>query len=96
MGLHSLFEADLELNHFSQGSHWLRLEMVRDLGVAESVAPLSMAPWVKMEESDGSRRGQTCPRVLGGRYPNMGEEERRWKSRRLIDKRRQPPVKWQM
>ena len=51
--LNSLFDADLELNHFAQRSRWLRLETVMDSGAAKSVAPPSVAPWLKIEESDG-------------------------------------------
>ena len=73
--LNSLFDADLEVNHFAQGSRWLRLETVMDSGAAESIAPPSVAPWVKIEESDGSRRGQTYLSASGDRLPNLGEKK---------------------
>ena len=90
--LNSLFDADLELHHIAQGSRWLRLETVMDSVAAESVAP-SVAPQVKIEESDESRRSQTYPSPSGDRLPNLGERNR--KSPRLMDKRPQQPSKWQ-
>ena len=70
--LNSLFDADLELNQLAQGSLWLRLETVLDFGAAESVAPPSVAPWVKVEESDGSRMSQIYLSASADRLPNMG------------------------
>ena len=46
-----------------------------DSGAAESVAPPSVAPRVKIEESDGSRRGQTYLSASGDRLPNLGEKK---------------------
>ena len=54
--LNSLFDADLELHHFAQGSRWLRFETVMDSGGAESVAPLSVAPWLKIGRVIGAER----------------------------------------
>ena len=73
--LNSLFDADLELHHIAQGSRWLRLETVMDSVASESVAPPSVAPQVKIEESDGSRWSQTYPRPSGDRLPNLGENK---------------------
>ena len=41
----------------------------------ESVAPPSVAPWVKIEERDWNRRGQTCLSASGDRLPNLGEKK---------------------
>ena len=70
-GLHSLFDADLELHHIAQGSRWLRL----DSAAPESVAPPSTAPRVKVEESDGSNRGRTKLSTSGDRLPNLGDKK---------------------
>ena len=70
-----LFDADLELNGVDNGVCWHHLETVMDSGAAESVAPTSMAPWIKVEESEGSRRGQTYMSASGDRLPNLGEKK---------------------
>ena len=46
-----------------------------DSGAAESVAPVQMAPWVPRQESEGSKRGQTCLSASGEKLPNMGEKK---------------------
>ena len=39
------------------------------------MAPESMAPWVPMRESEGSRRGQTYLSASGDKLPNLGEKK---------------------
>ena len=70
-----LIDADLELNGVDNGVCWHHLETVMDSGAAESVAPTSMAPWIKVEESEGSRRGQTYMSASGDRLPSLGERK---------------------
>ena len=93
MELHSLRDADCELNHFFQTKRWLLLETVLDSGAAESLVALSMAPWIYMEERDGSRSSHTYLSVTGDGLPNW--KERSGQSPRQMDTRRQPPTKWQ-
>ena len=70
----ALFSPDPEVNHI-KAPHWVKLEAVVDSGAAESVAPESMAPWVPMRESEGSRRGQTYLSASGDKLPNLGEKK---------------------
>ena len=42
---------------------------------AESVAPVEMAPWVPIQESAGSKRGQTYMSASGDKLPNLGEKK---------------------
>jgi len=70
-----LFEADAELNGMDGEQVWHHLQTVMDSGAAESVAPASMLPWVEVEESEGSRRGQTYMSASGDRLPNLGEKQ---------------------
>ena len=73
--LHALFDHDQELHYVPKGPKWTRIESVMGSGAAESVAPLSMAPWIDAEESDGSRRGQTYMSASGEKLPNLGEKQ---------------------
>ena len=53
---------------------WYRLQAVVDSGAAESVAPPTMAPWVKAQASEGSKKGQSYLSASGDRLPNLGEK----------------------
>ena len=53
---------------------WVKVETVLDSGAAESVAPSSVAPWVKTCESVGSRNGQTYQSASGTKIANEGEK----------------------
>ena len=72
--LMALFSPDSEVNHLKGEPKWEKLEAVVDSGAAESVAPESMAPWVPMKASEGSKRGQTYMSASGAKLPNLGEE----------------------
>ena len=54
---------------------WVKVETVLDSGAAESVAPSSVAPWVKVCESIGSRNGQTYQSASGAKISNEGEKK---------------------
>ena len=54
---------------------WVKVETVLDSGAAESVAPSSVAPWVKVRESVGSQNGQTYQSASGTKIANEGEKE---------------------
>ena len=69
-----LFEADAEINGMDGEMVWHHLQTVMDSGAAESVPRASMAPWVEVTESEGSRRGQTYMSASGDRLPNLGEK----------------------
>lgn len=71
--LNAFFEAEPELNNVSV-PQWRTVAMVMDSGAAESVAPVSLAPWVGMKESAGSRKGQVYVSASGERIPNLGEK----------------------
>ena len=71
----ALFSPDLEVNHIKGEPRWEKLEAVVDSGAAESVAPESMAPWVPMKASEGSKRGQTYMSASGAKLPNLGEKQ---------------------
>jgi hypothetical protein len=70
----ALFCPEEEVNHLRAEKKWARLEAVIDSGAAESVAPASMAPWVPLTPSEGSRRGQCYMSANGAKLPNMGEK----------------------
>ena len=65
---------DEEINEFSERPKWQRIEAVMDSGAADSVAPASMAPWIPVEESPGSRKGQHYLSASGDRIPNLGQK----------------------
>ena len=71
--LNAFFEVEPELNTVSS-PQWRKLAMVMDSGAAESVAPVSLAPWVSLTESAGSRKGQVYVSACGERIPNLGEK----------------------
>ena len=57
------------------GYEWVRLETVLDSGAAESVAPSTVAPWVELKESTGSKNGQTYQSASGAKIANQGEKK---------------------
>jgi len=71
----ALFSPEPEVNHVRRAPQWVKLEAVVDSGAAESVAPESMAPWIPMKESEGSKRGQTYLSASGDKLPNLGEKK---------------------
>ena len=54
---------------------WVKVETVLDSGAAESVAPSSVAPWVKVCESVGSKNGQTYQSASGTKIASEGEKK---------------------
>ena len=70
----SLFDSELDLGNLQSEQPWVKVESVMDSGAAESVAPPDLAPWVEVQESEGSRRGQTYVSASGDRLPNLGEK----------------------
>lgn len=71
----ALFDPDVQLHYVPRGPTWRKVETVMDSGAAESVAPVELAPWVKLEASEGSRRGQTYLAAGGEKLPNLGEKK---------------------
>ena len=53
---------------------WVKIRIVMDSGAADSVAPPTLAPHVKVAESPGSMRGQCYVSASAGRMPNMGQK----------------------
>ena len=45
-----------------------------DSGSAVSVAPKTVAPWIPMTESEGSRNGVEYTAADGGKIPNLGQQ----------------------
>ena len=70
----NLFVDDLQLNKVDDEARWQKIEAVMDSGAADSVAPASIAPWVPVAESPGSRRGQHYLSASGDRLPNQGQK----------------------
>ena len=54
---------------------WEELVAIVDSGAAESVAPATVAPYVPVVESRGSRQGQQFFTADGARLPNQGEKK---------------------
>ena len=54
---------------------YIKVKSVFDSGVAESVAPRSMAPAIPIVESPGSKRGQHYKCAGKVRVPNRGQQE---------------------
>ena len=75
-GLESLgafFEKHEPVNSISE-PEWIPIEVVMDSGAAESVAPSSIAPWLKLKASDGSREGREYLSASGETLKNLGEK----------------------
>ena len=53
---------------------WVRMDSVMDSGSAVSVAPKTVAPWIPMTESEGSRNGVEYTAADGGKIPNLGQQ----------------------
>ena len=70
-----LFENPNEINHLPTEEKWVQIDIVVDSGAAESVAPESMAPWVPVVPSAGSKRGQTYMSASGDDLVNKGEQK---------------------
>jgi hypothetical protein len=71
----ALFCPDVEVNHLRTEPKWEKIEAVIDSGAAESVAPSSMAPWVPVQPSEGSKRGLVYMSASGAKLPNQGEKQ---------------------
>ena len=68
-----LYEEE-EVNELNQGAlEWTRFEVVMDSGAAAPVAPKTMASWIPIVPSEGSKRGQHYIAANGERIPNLGE-----------------------
>ena len=70
-----LFFNDSDLNSLGEKEEWVSIDTVVDSGAADTVAPVDMAPWVPLEASTGSKRGQTWQSACGEVLPNMGERK---------------------
>ena len=53
---------------------WSRVTSIMDSGACKSVAPISMAPGVPIEESEGSRLGQHYTSATGHKSANLGQQ----------------------
>ena len=73
MGQCNLFLENEQLGSVS-GYEWIRVETVLDSGAAESVALPTVAPWVEVQESIGSKNGQTYQSASGAKIANQGEK----------------------
>lgn len=73
-GVH-MFVDDMQHNKVDEEPKWQKIEAVMDSGAADSVAPASLAPWVPVAESPGSRRGQHYLSASGDRLPNQGQKK---------------------
>ena len=70
----NLFIEDGHLDNVTT-CEWVKVETVLDSGAAESVAPSSVAPWVEVRESIGSKNGQTYQSASGTKIANQGEKK---------------------
>ena len=68
-----LFELGDELHHVNT-PEWVQIDVVMDSGAAESVAPSSIAPWLDIKESEGSKFGRKYLSASGEVLPNLGEK----------------------
>ena len=79
--LGAFFEKHEQVSNLSE-PEWVPIEVVMDSGAAESVAPSSIAPWLKLRESDGSREGREYLSAsgetlkIGREKPRSGHERR--------------------
>ena len=53
---------------------WSRVTSIMDSGACQSVAPISMAPGVPIEESESSRLGQHYTSATGHKSANLGQQ----------------------
>ena len=72
--INGLFLEPVQLNQISQEPRWVKLDVVVDSGAAESVAPTSMAPWVPVSPSEGSKNGIAYTSASGDKLQNQGEQ----------------------
>ena len=54
---------------------WVKVESVVDSGASAPVAPPSMLPGVKIEESEGSKRGQKYTSASKHKLKNLGQQQ---------------------
>ena len=73
-GLHVLVSNDSDLCSFGE-MEWFCFDTVMDSGAVDPVAPIDMLDWLPLEESEGSRRGQTWQAAGGEVIPNLGERK---------------------
>jgi hypothetical protein len=69
----------------------LHVEATLDSGASHSVAPHTAAPGVKVNESEGSKRGQHYVAAGGQRIPNIGEQTIKFKTK----EGKRSSLKWQ-
>jgi hypothetical protein len=62
------------INEKAQDNAWRKVKGVMDSGATESVAPPSMCPNYKIQESKGSREGQSYAVANGEEVENLGEQ----------------------
>lgn len=72
----ALFCPDVEVNQIRAELEWKKLELIIESGVAKSVAPEGMIPWIRPRESEGSRRGRTYLSASGEKLLDLGESRR--------------------
>jgi hypothetical protein len=62
------------INEKAAGNVWRKVKGVMDSGATESVAPPSMCPNYRVQESEGSREGQKYAVANGEEIENLGEQ----------------------